>query len=73
MSSVIGTVAGSPYTVADELNTLSRQFPPGIKYQVAFETTSVISQSIHEVLTTLGVAIVLVIVVMAVVIETRRE
>ena len=58
--------------VIDELNTLSRQFPPGIKYQVAFETTSVISQSIHEVLTTLGIAIVLVIIVMFVFLQDWR-
>jgi HAE1 family hydrophobic/amphiphilic exporter-1 len=58
--------------VIDELNALSRQFPPGIKYQVAFETTSVISQSIHEVLTTLGIAIVLVIIVMFVFLQDWR-
>jgi HAE1 family hydrophobic/amphiphilic exporter-1 len=47
-----------------ELARLSRTFPPGLKYQVAFDTTTVISESIQEVLKTLLEAIALVVLVM---------
>ncbi len=46
-----------------ELARLSRQFPPGLKYIVAFDTTTVVGDSIREVLYTLAEAIVIVIVV----------
>ena len=32
-----------------ELDRLSKQFPPGVKYQVAFNTTDVVEESIREV------------------------
>jgi hydrophobic/amphiphilic exporter-1 (mainly G- bacteria), HAE1 family len=47
-----------------ELERLSKSFPPGLKYQVAFDTTTVISESIREVLKTLLEAIALVVLVM---------
>jgi hydrophobic/amphiphilic exporter-1 (mainly G- bacteria), HAE1 family len=50
--------------VSEELQRLSRSFPPGIRYQVAFDSTTVISESIHEVLKTLAEAIALVVLVM---------
>jgi HAE1 family hydrophobic/amphiphilic exporter-1 len=46
-----------------ELARLSKSFPPGLKYAIAFDTTTVIGDSIREVLITLGEAIVIVIVV----------
>src|ERR1700678_2096235 len=46
-----------------ELLRLSRHFPPGIKYAVAFDTTSVVGESIKDVLYTLLEAIGLVVVV----------
>src|SRR5919107_981000 len=45
--------------VVAELERLSDQFPPGIKYQVAFNTTDVVEESIREVIKTLAEAIVL--------------
>ncbi len=45
------------------LAELSKSFPPGLKYQVAFDTTTVVGDSIHEVLVTLIEAIGLVILV----------
>jgi HAE1 family hydrophobic/amphiphilic exporter-1 len=42
---------------------LSKSFPPGIKYVVAFDTTTVVGDSVHEVITTLEEAIAIVIVV----------
>lgn len=50
--------------VSEELVRLSKNFPPGLKYQVAFDTTTVISESIGEVLKTLLQAIALVVLVM---------
>ena len=41
-----------------------RAFRPGLKYQIAFDTTTVISESIREVLKTLLEAIALVVLVM---------
>src|SRR5919112_3374448 len=49
--------------VEAELERLSDQFPPGIKYQVAFNTTDVVEESIREVIKTLAEAIVLVVLV----------
>ena len=45
------------------LATLSKQFPPGIRYVVAFDTTTVVGDSIHEVIITLAEAIAIVILV----------
>jgi len=45
------------------LDKLSKQFPPGLKYVIAFDTTTVVGDSIREVLVTLMEAIVIVIVV----------
>jgi hydrophobic/amphiphilic exporter-1 (mainly G- bacteria), HAE1 family len=46
-----------------ELERLSKSFPPGMKYAVAFDTTTVVGASIHEVIKTLLEAIVIVILV----------
>lgn len=45
------------------LAQLSKQFPAGLKYAIAFDTTTVVGDSIREVLQTLGEAIVIVIIV----------
>lgn len=45
------------------LENLSKQFPPGLKYAIAFDTTTVVGDSIREVLQTLVEAIVIVIIV----------
>ena len=50
--------------VSSEIERLSKQFPPGLKVEMAFDTTRVVSESIREVVTTLAEAIGLVIVVM---------
>jgi HAE1 family hydrophobic/amphiphilic exporter-1 len=50
--------------VVAELERLATRFPPGLKYRVAFDTTTVIGESIREVLKTLAEAIGLVILVM---------
>ncbi len=46
-----------------ELATLAKSFPPGLHYAIAFDTTTVVGDSIREVLKTLGEAVVIVIIV----------
>jgi HAE1 family hydrophobic/amphiphilic exporter-1 len=57
----------------DELARLSKRFPPGMKYEVAFDTTDAVSESIRDVVSTLGTAIVLVILVIFVFLEDWRS
>jgi HAE1 family hydrophobic/amphiphilic exporter-1 len=56
-----------------ELERLSKNFPPGIKYAIAFDTTEVIGESIREVLFTLVEAIVLVILVIYIFLQDWRS
>ena len=46
-----------------ELDRLAKSFPPGLRYEVPFDTTTVVGDSIREVLQTLGIAISIVIAV----------
>jgi HAE1 family hydrophobic/amphiphilic exporter-1 len=46
-----------------ELERLSKSFPPGIHYKLAFDTTDAVGESIRDVLFTVGSAIFLVILV----------
>src|ERR1700726_4147415 len=46
-----------------ELERLSKSFPPGMRYQVAFDVTDAVSESIRDVVYTVGSAILLVILV----------
>jgi len=46
-----------------ELARLAESFPPGMKYAVAFDTTTIVGASIHEVIKTLIEAIIIVILV----------
>jgi HAE1 family hydrophobic/amphiphilic exporter-1 len=45
------------------LEELSKSFPPGLEYAIAFDSTTVVGDSIREVLWTLGLAIFIVITV----------
>ncbi len=45
------------------LDDLSKSFPPGMKYVIAFDTTTVVGDSVKEVVTTLEEAIAIVIIV----------
>jgi hydrophobic/amphiphilic exporter-1 (mainly G- bacteria), HAE1 family len=49
--------------VQAEMERLAQRFPVGLKYQVAFDTTRAVGESIQEVLKTLAEAILIVIVV----------
>ena len=46
-----------------ELDRLSKRFPPGMHYKLAFDTTDAVGESIRDVLFTVGSAILLVILV----------
>jgi HAE1 family hydrophobic/amphiphilic exporter-1 len=59
-------------SVIDELGRLSQRFPPGLKYQVAVDTTVSVRQSIGEVLKTLVEAIIIVILVIFVFLQGWR-
>lgn len=58
--------------VIDELARLAQRFPPGLKYQVAVDTTVSVRQSIGEVLKTLVEAIIIVILVIFVFLQGWR-
>ncbi len=45
------------------LDQLAKSFPPGLKYEIPFDTTTVVGDSISEVVSTLGEAILIVIAV----------
>jgi HAE1 family hydrophobic/amphiphilic exporter-1 len=59
--------------VTTELQQLSKQFPPGMKATVAFNTTDVVQESIREVLKTLVEAIILVVLVIFIFLQTWRS
>src|SRR5215470_2699049 len=46
-----------------QLQELSKSFPPGMKYVIAFDTTTVVGDSVKEVVTTLEEAVLIVIIV----------
>ena len=59
--------------VSAEMERLSAQFPPGMRYLVAFNTTDVVEESIVEVIKTLFEAIILVVLVIFVFLQTWRS
>ncbi len=59
--------------VIAELDRLSTHFPPGMKYQNAFDTTEAVGESIRDVLTTLIEAVVLVILVIFIFLQDWRS
>jgi len=58
--------------VTEEMTRLGRSFPPGLEYSIAFDTTTVIQESIREVVETLGIAILLVVLVMFLFLQSWR-
>src|SRR5579859_7702671 len=57
----------------EELDRLSKRFPPGMVYENAFDTTEAVSESIKDVLSTLAMAIALVILVIFIFLEDWRS
>src|SRR4029079_7695141 len=74
---VIQLPSANPLDAADnvkaELLRLSKNFPPGMKVQIALDTTEVVHDSIREVLKTLAEAIVLVVIVIFVFLQSWRS
>ncbi|MFZ1870713.1 MAG: multidrug efflux RND transporter permease subunit [Steroidobacteraceae bacterium] len=58
--------------VKTQMNELARTLPPGVKWTIPYDTTPFITASIHEVLRTLGEAIVLVFLVMLIFLQNLR-
>ncbi|MEA5602121.1 efflux RND transporter permease subunit [Nostoc sp. UHCC 0252] len=58
--------------VKAEMALLAPSFPPGMKYQVAFDTTSFVEESMSEVIKTLITAVVLVVIVIFVFLQDWR-
>ncbi len=56
-----------------ELDRLSKRFPPGMKYELAFDTTDAVHESINDVISTLGQAILLVLLVIFIFLEDWRS
>jgi HAE1 family hydrophobic/amphiphilic exporter-1 len=61
------------HAVKAELLRLSKSFPPGLKYAIAFDTTEVIGESIRDVLITLLEAIGLVVLVIYLFLQDWRS
>jgi HAE1 family hydrophobic/amphiphilic exporter-1 len=59
--------------VRQELARLAKSFPPGLRYEIAFDTTTAVGESIREVLKTLVEAILIVILVIFLFLQTWRS
>ena len=59
--------------VKEELVRLSQRFPPGLKYAMAFDSTTFVGESIREVLKTLVEAIIFVMIVMFLFLQDWRS
>jgi HAE1 family hydrophobic/amphiphilic exporter-1 len=59
--------------VRAEILRLSKNFPPGLRFQVALDTTQVVHDSIREVLKTLAEAIFLVVIVIFIFLQSWRS
>ena len=60
------------HEVWDRMAELKKSFPPGIDYQNIYDPTTFVSQSIHEVLVTIGIAILLVVGVVYLFLQSLR-
>ncbi|BAC90780.1 efflux RND transporter permease subunit [Gloeobacter violaceus] len=58
--------------VKAELDRQARAFPPGLEYEIAFDSASMVDESIHEVVKTLIEAVVLVVAVMFIFLQDWR-
>ncbi len=58
--------------ITDTMNALSVRFPPGIKHAVVYNPTEFIQQSVDAVIETIGEAIVLVVLVVILFLQTWR-
>jgi hydrophobic/amphiphilic exporter-1 (mainly G- bacteria), HAE1 family len=59
-------------SVQAELNRLSQTFPPGIQYEIAFDSTAFVEASLEEVVVTLVTAVALVILIIFIFLQDWR-
>jgi HAE1 family hydrophobic/amphiphilic exporter-1 len=59
--------------VRHQLDILSRTFPPGVSYHIAFDTTEFVKESIREVVLTLFFSIILVVLVIFLFLQNPRS
>ncbi len=59
-------------SVKDEMEEISKNFPEGLQYEIPFDMTNYISESIHEVYKTLFEALILVIIVVFLSLQSWR-
>ncbi len=59
-------------SVRATMESLSKDFPQGVKYDIVYDTTLFIAQSVHEVVKTIFEAVALVVVVVIVFLQTWR-
>jgi hydrophobe/amphiphile efflux-1 (HAE1) family protein len=59
-------------SVRQEMDRISQRFPTGIKYDIIYNPTEFIQQSVNAVLETIGEAIILVVLVVVVFLQTWR-
>src|SRR2546428_584074 len=62
----------TPKRIQREMDELAKSLPPGVKYDIPYDTTRFIEVSIHEVALTLGIAMILVILVVYVFLQSWR-
>jgi hydrophobe/amphiphile efflux-1 (HAE1) family protein len=67
-SNALATAKG----VIDRMAELSKRFPPGVKYDIVYNPTQFIRQSVDAVVDTIGEAIVLVVLVVILFLQTWR-
>src|ERR1700722_5353363 len=67
-SNALATAKG----VIDTMNIVEQRFPPGIKYAIVYNPTQFIQQSVDAVIETIGEAIVLVVLVVILFLQTWR-
>jgi HAE1 family hydrophobic/amphiphilic exporter-1 len=63
---------GSAAEIQDTMRELSADFPPGLAYDIIYNPTEFISESINEVYKTIGEAIILVVLVIIVFLQSWR-
>jgi multidrug efflux pump len=59
--------------IAAKMEELKQSFPPGVNYEMAYDTTPFVRESVHEVFKTLGIAIALVALVVLVFLQNWRS
>ncbi|RZK96899.1 MAG: hydrophobe/amphiphile efflux-1 family RND transporter, partial [Methylobacterium sp.] len=58
--------------VRQTMDTIAKNFPPGVEYKIAYNPTEFIEESVHEVYKTLFEAVVLVVIVVLVFLQSWR-